>query len=134
MSQRIAMLVLLILASLLVGCNTNTLQTRYRARTAPPVFAPRDLDPLLDINGQARSLTMDSPQHHSLAASATNVDPQPWYVSRNDLFPSVAYGVSYQVYEQSVTYQRDRQRTSNGRVHDHFNQTTYRRRVIETQR
>lgn len=66
--------------------------------------------------------------------SSANLDApslDAWYAGRNDFGPSVSVGYRSQTYDRSVTYTRDRQFISNGRVIDQYSQTTYRRTVRE---
>lgn len=89
----------------------------------PAWVSKHDADPLIDRYGNARSLVLSTP----LVNSAQLLPPQydPWYASRNDRGPYVTLQTSD--VETSVTYTRDRQYISNGRVYDRYDQTTYRR-------
>ncbi len=91
-----------------------------------------DYGPLFSASGQARSLVLPADGARSVAAGRPLV--QPWYVGRNDSGPSVSAGYRSTTFERSVTYTRDRQSISNGRVFDRYDQTTYRRSVRDAAR
>jgi len=76
-------------------------------------------------DGQARSLVLTTPVVRVLDQTASA--EVPWYIDRNDYGPTVFGGTATYQYEESVTYTRDRQHSSNGRVYDHYDQTTYSR-------
>lgn len=109
----------LLLAALSVGCSH-------------PRVSPRDLGPLPPIDGQARSLSLTSQivQANQLLPPGHDA----WYARRNDAGPSVSAGVRTTRFERSVTYTRDQQSIFNGRVHDNYRQTTFRRTVTESAR
>lgn len=97
-----------------------------------PLVSERDLTPIYDIDGQARSLSLTTPQVQSAQLLPPGFDK--WYDSRNDIVPSVTAGYVGTTYEESVTYTRDGQYTSNGRVRDQYRETTYRRTYRESTR
>lgn len=111
---------LCVAAVLLTGCQHN------------PVVSERDLTPLIDHRGQARSLSLTTPSVQ--AAQLMPPGFETWYDTRNDTGPSVFAGYSSATYERSVTYTRDRQSTYNGRVRDRYSETTYRKTYRETTR
>ena len=99
-------------ALMLVGCQTR------------PGYAERDIQPLYDEFGHARSLTLTTP-----AVRQANQRPtayEPWYAGRRDLGPFVTGGTVSLRHEQSVTYTTDRQYTINGRSYDRYDETTRR--------
>ena len=99
-------------ALLLVGCQTR------------PGYTQRDVAPLHDDFGHARSLAITQP------VIRTAQQPQhdaPWYYGRRDIGPFVTAGSVSPRYEESVTYTRDSQYIYGGRVYDRYNETTYRR-------
>lgn len=88
-----------------------------------------------DDYGQARSLVMPSRVVQAYQILSGQAPPiEPWYDGRNDWVPSVTAGYQSIVYERSVTYTRDHQSISNGRVYDRYNESTYRRTVRESVR
>ncbi|MEM9345964.1 MAG: hypothetical protein AAGB26_05025 [Planctomycetota bacterium] len=100
-------------ALLLVGCQTR------------PGYAQRDVMPLSDGFGNARSLVLSTPA----ARTSEHIDRsiEPWYAGRRDFGPFVTAGTVSLREEQSVTFTRDRQSTINGRVFDRYDETTLRR-------
>ena len=88
-------------------------------------YDPHNDWPLYDERGAARSLVLTTPG----VRNAQLLPPtyEPWYISRNDMGPSVVAGYEEPEYSSSVTYTRDRRSIYNGRVRDHFDETTYRR-------
>ena len=107
-------------ALLLTGCQTR------------PGYTSRDVSPLYDDYGHARSLVLTTP------VVRTAQRPQPsyekWYVGRRDVGPFVTAGYVSPRYEQSVTYTTDRQYTYNGRVYDRYSETTRRRTYQDSTR
>ncbi len=97
-----------------------------------------DAGPTYTADGTARTQVFDSPRLRRLEAFvATGPYSQPglpWYADRNDRHASVVAGYESPIVERSVTVTYDRQRTSNGRVHDNYNRTTYRSTVHEAVR
>lgn len=89
--------------------------------------------PHRDDQGRAGSLVMPSDTLRRVTGDAPPAYLA-WYAGRNDIVPSVTAGYASTRYEQSVTYTRDRQTISGGRVYDHYNQTTYRRTFSESAR
>ncbi len=85
-----------------------------------------DLGPQLDTAGNPRSVAMDSALLNYLVVRQDPAHGLPWYADRNDHTPVADGGYRLPTVESSVTYTRDRQYHSNGRVHDQFNSTTYR--------
>ena len=105
---------------LLSGCQTR------------PGYTYRDVQPLYNQDGQARSLTLSTLPVHAIKVSSRNQDR--WYEGRRDLGPFVTSGYNSVHHEQTVTYTRDHQHIRNGRVYDYYNQTTYRRTTSEAAR
>lgn len=107
-------------AMLLVGCQTR------------PGYTYRDVMPMYDDFGHARSLTLSSP----MVRTASQVRPaiEPWYVGRRDQGPFVTAGHISLRHEQSVTYTIDRQHIINGRVYDRYDETTRRRTYRDSTR
>ena len=99
---------------LLVGCQTNR-----------PGYSLRDVAPLYDDFGHARSLVLTTP----VVRTAQRPGPHriPWYAGRRDVGPFVTAGTLSFRQEQSVTFTTDRQRTINGRALDRYEETTRRR-------
>ncbi|MFN3168715.1 MAG: hypothetical protein ACE37H_16780 [Phycisphaeraceae bacterium] len=106
------------------GCHTHPAER--------PGLTALDRGPLHEYRDGTRSLAVASDWQLDAGYGAT--DTYAWYAGRNDVGPSVTAGYATQRYERSVTYTRDRQYTSGGRVFDNFHQTTYRRSVREAQR
>lgn len=121
-SQLVALGLLSLL--LLTGCHGQP--------QARPGLTTLDRAPLHDHGRHAGSLVMASDWQRETGAMASG--NYAWYAGRNDLVPSVFAGYATARYERSVTYTRDRQYTSGGRVYDHYHQTTYRRSVRESSR
>ena len=109
----------LALAGVLTGC-----------QSAPSV----DLGPQLDADGYPRSLVMDSPLQNRLAARMNVAPERAWYAGRKDYSPSAQAGYRLPTIQSSVTYTRDHQSHSHGRIHDHYNSTTYRTEYREVVR
>jgi predicted small secreted protein len=104
--------ILSLAALLLVGCQTR------------PGYTQRDVSPLYDDFGHARSLTLTTP----VVRTAQRPDIyEPWYNGRRDISPFVTAGSISQQYEESVTTTRDSQHIYGDRVYDRYNETTYRR-------
>jgi len=74
-----------------------------------------------DRDGAPRSLVLSHPE----AAG----DDYAWYASRNDFARSTVVERDGLVYDVSVDRVYDRLHTHNGRVHDHYHQSSYRQRV-----
>jgi hypothetical protein len=75
-----------------------------------------------------RSVALDSSAHHL----SNGVRPEgvlPWYAGRNDRHPAVEAGYAGATFEASTTLTYDRQSHHNGRVRDHYHNTTYRTRT-----
>lgn len=85
-----------------------------------------DLGPQRDVQGQLRSVALDSPLQHDLSQSQGFDSSRAWYASRNDYSPAADAGYRLPTVQSSVTVTRDRQYHSNGRVLDQFQRTTYR--------
>ncbi|MEM1355677.1 MAG: hypothetical protein AAGC44_10115 [Planctomycetota bacterium] len=106
--------------ALFVGC-----------RQVPPHYHAADVAPLHHhFDGSARSLVSDTQAMSRL--SSENADD--WYLNRRDFRPSVQAGYVSARRETTVTFTRDSQYISGGRVRDHYRQTTIRRSVQESQR
>ncbi|MEO0476390.1 MAG: hypothetical protein AAF085_10555 [Planctomycetota bacterium] len=106
-------------ALLLVGCQTR------------PGYTLRDVQPLYDEFGHARSLALTSPV---IRTAERPKGIEPWYTGRRDIGPFVTAGSVSLRQEQSVTYTTDRQYTINGRVYDRYYETTRRRTYRESTR
>lgn len=85
-----------------------------------------DLGPQLDTDGVRRSVALDPSLLHHLRTSQPGYGAQAWYEGRNDRTLAVSSGYDLPTLQSSYTLTRDRQYTSNGRVHDTFSATTYR--------
>lgn len=112
------------------------LATLAGCRTRPDSMGHRDLLPLQNQWGQAQSLALSNPgvvAVHEIAPP-NGYPAQPWYTGRNDLVPFVHAGFVGPASESSVTFTRDRQTISNGRVRDHYSETTFRRTFRDGQR
>lgn len=107
-------------ALLLVGCQ------------ARPGYTYRDVQPLYDDFGHARSLALTTPVVRT--AQRPNAVHEPWYTGRRDVSPFVTAGYLSLRHEQSVTYTTDRQHTVNGRVYDRYSETTHRRTYRDSTR
>lgn len=118
--QRLLIPVLGLLLVVLAGCQTR------------PGYALRDVQPLYDEFGHARSLTLTTPAVRM--ATPSRRDYEPWYVGRRDVGPFVTAGTVSSRHERSVTFTRDSQYISNGRVYDRYRETTYRRSYSESTR
>ena len=99
-------------ALLLVGCQTR------------PGYTYRDVAPLHDDFGHARSLTITEPV---VRTSLPHDRYETWYHGRRDIGPFVTAGTISLRYEESVTETRDSQRIYGDHVYDRYNETTYRR-------
>lgn len=108
------------IALLLAGC-----QTRQG-------YSQRDVMPLYDEFGHARSLALSTPVVRTSEGREYGIEP--WYVGRRDYGPFVTAGTISLRHEQSVTYTTDRQYIRNGRVYDRYNETTYRRTYRDSAR
>ena len=104
-------------ALLLAGCSTR------------PGYALRDVQPMYDEFGHARSLALTAPVVRT--AMPVRRPYEPWYAGRRDVGPFVTAGSVSTRHESSVTYTRDSQHIFNGRVYDRYNETTYRRTYSE---
>jgi hypothetical protein len=100
-------------ALLLVGCQTR------------PGYALRDVAPLYDDFGHARSLTLSSPVVRT--SFLPNDTSARWYDGRRDIGPFVTSGTQSLRHEESVTFTRDSQYIYGDRVYDRYNETTHRR-------
>ena len=107
-------------ALLLVGCQTR------------PGYSLRDVQPMYDDYGHARSLVLSTPAVRS--TQQTRHQHEPWYAGRRDVGPFVTAGTISPRYERSVTYSTDRQYISNGRVYDHYQETTHRQTYRDSTR
>ncbi|MEX0652877.1 MAG: hypothetical protein WD534_12420 [Phycisphaeraceae bacterium] len=94
----------------------------------------RELRPLVDAEGEPRSLAFASAQQRRAVAEADLPPGEPWYAGRADVRASVEAGVQAFTFERAATVTVDRQRSFRGRVFNSYNQTTYRERVTETWR
>lgn len=121
MIRRCQLATLLLASAMFAGC-----------QQAPPHYRAADARPLTSYDGSARSLASDSDGLAKLSANAGSVDA--WYLDRRDYRPSVLSGYVSPRHEVSVTYTRDSQYVSGGRVYDSYRQTTYRRSIRESQR
>lgn len=108
-------------ALLLVGCH----QTR-------PGYTARDVMPMYDDYGHARSLALSTPAVRTSRHIDSNIEP--WFYARRDQGPFVTAGHISLRHEQSVTYTTDRQYTYNGRVYDRYEETTRRRTYRDSTR
>lgn len=109
---------LLLAALLLVGCS------------AQPLYGGLDGDRAYHYDGSSRSLALDSTRQTALTAARPPGDA--WWVNRRDQGP-VAYGGVVGVQrETTVTYTRDTQYISGGRVYDRYQRSTYRRSVQDS--
>lgn len=111
---------------MLTGCHS------HGDPQARPGLNALDRAPLHDRQQHAASLVMPSDWQRTANADSTNL--YAWYAGRNDIGPSVSAGYATARYERTVTYTRDRQTISGGRVYDHFHQSTYRRSIRESVR
>ncbi len=106
-------------ALLLAGCSNRT------------AMEPRDPQlayaPLAQPIGPPRSLVFKQPAHRVAEATLPDVPPgyQPYYQTRNDRRPSVAYGYRIPVVESAYTRTIDRQRSFRGRIYNSTRETTY---------
>ncbi len=107
-------------ALLLVGCQTR------------PGYTYRDVSPLYDDFGHARSLVLTTPVVRT--AQRPGPDHTRWYAGRRDVGPFVTAGYVSPRHEQSVTYTTDRQFSINGRVYDRYSETTRRRTYQDSTR
>lgn len=92
-----------------------------------------DLGPQLDADGNRRSVALQTPLLQYLQERETASADLPWYADRNDRTLAVDAGYVSPTFQDSVTYTRDRQYQTGGRVFDHFSSTTYsveRRRAV----
>ncbi|MCE9590696.1 MAG: hypothetical protein K8S99_09255 [Planctomycetes bacterium] len=116
--------VALLLATGLTGCSSSqTVWDEYNPHPEQREFP------------NPRPLATDS-QRLCKTIEQASYDPEtlPWYAARNDHRLATYAGHQTPTYEQSATLTYDRQSSSNGRVYDHFNSTTYRSSVRETVR
>ena len=111
--QRSLVATLSLSALLLAGCQSG-----------PGGYAHRDVAPLHDDFGHARSLALTTPV---IRTSQRTSAYEPWYYGRSDVGPFVTAGSVSLRQEESVTYTRDSQYIYNGRVYDRYKETTYRR-------
>ncbi len=118
--QRLFILTLGLLLLVLAGCSTR------------PGYSLRDVQPLYDEFGHARSLVLTTPVVRTATPSQRAYEP--WYAGRRDVGPFVMSGSIPSRHERSVTTTRDSQHIYNGRVYDRYNETTYRRTYSESTR
>ncbi len=85
-----------------------------------------DFGPQLDTEGVPRSLALDTPLLQHLRETRGIDRGQAWYDARNDQTLAATSGYELPTVQSSVTYTRDRQYFSNGRVYDNVSSTTYR--------
>ena len=85
-----------------------------------------DRGPQLDADGNRRSVVLQTPLQQYLQERETASADLPWYADRNDRMLAADAGYASPTFQDSVTYTRDRQYQSGGRVYDHFSSTTYR--------
>lgn len=107
-------------ALLLVGCQTR------------PGYTYRDVAPMYDDFGHARSLALSTPAVR--ASTHHDSTREPWYIGRRDQGPFVTAGHISLRHEHSVTYTTDRQYIVNGRVYDRYSETTRRRTYRDSTR
>ncbi len=120
---RFHLMLALLGATLLAGCQAGPprsvwAQPQDDLRVDPQSDRPMSLVFTASENG--------SPME---ADSDTREGMLPWYADRRDRRPTVFAGVVTPVWQQSVTYQIDRQTESGGDVRYYSSQTTYRLRV-----
>lgn len=84
-----------------------------------------DHGPQLDVDGNRRSIVVQTELFEYLQDSQPATAAQPWYADRNDRTLAADAGYVSPTYQDSVRITRDRQYQSGGRVHDHFSSTTY---------
>jgi len=82
--------------------------------------------------GRPRSLALDSRAMPAANPAVNRGGSLPWYATRNDVRTTVVGGVDGGILETSTTLTYDRQRFHGGRVHDQFDETTYRTRTTYT--
>lgn len=92
----------------------------------------RDVQPMFDDAGQARSLVLTTPQVH--AAKLLPPGQDAWYAGRNDVGPSVIAGYESVTFTQSITTTRDRRVSRGGRVYEDYDETTRLRTYRESTR
>lgn len=101
-------------------------------QTGPGGITQRDVQPMVDYFGNARSLALSTQPIH--AAQAYPSAFAPWYSGRNDVVPYVVSGYNASTYERSVTTTYDGQYSAGSRVRDRFIQTTRRTTYRESSR
>lgn len=109
------------------GCSTTPFETPEQVRANST-----------DHTQGARSLTLDSPRLRRTLAQADrsgDLDPYPWYASRNDARLTVENGTQGPTSEWSQTITWDHQYISgNNQPRDYYYQSTFRARVTQTAR
>lgn len=115
-----------------IGCATDADRREARASYDEQVWM---LGPIVDEQGEARSLTFDSPQMQQLQhmqpwLTAENA----WYTGRLDSRSSVIAGSRSRIFEVTEVRSRDRITSSDGDVKDNYSQSTSRYRYFESVR
>lgn len=128
MSRAIIVLILMAIVflgamSMLPGC---------AAAPAPP---DPDLRPIYTAAGEARSLVTDSPALAATTGPDTRDGRRPWYHDRHDRGRTLVTGYKSPAVLSAVTRTHDHlHASSDGSVHDHFSQRTFRFEAIEGSR
>lgn len=115
-----------------VGCATHGDRQEAHARYDEQVWM---LGPLVDDQGEARSLTFDSPQMQQLQEMQPWLTAEDaWYHGRLDKRSGVIAGTRGRVLEVTQIRSRDRITSSDGDVKDNYSQSTSRYRYFESVR
>ncbi|MBB6431676.1 hypothetical protein [Algisphaera agarilytica] len=116
------------------GCAPSKAE-QQRAADARQAEMRFELGPLVDAEGNRRSLALDSPEMNELQSFQPWLDDRTaWYHDRLDRKPGVNAGTRRTIISISETNVRDRFSSSNGRVQDNYNQSTSRDKIIEITR
>ncbi|MEX0775596.1 MAG: hypothetical protein WD042_07755 [Phycisphaeraceae bacterium] len=119
--RMIALVALIALAGVLVGC-----------QSAPQWQPSRDRAPQPDVPGRQTALVLEHGRDISNALSPPGT--LAWYDVRNDAVLTTYAGYRGPVADTTVTFTHDHQSSSGGRVFDHYHSTTYRVQVQQSVR
>ncbi|MEM9418500.1 MAG: hypothetical protein AAGA25_05515 [Planctomycetota bacterium] len=116
------------------GC-TSSQEQEQRAAEARDAEVRFELGPLVDAEGNRRSLALDSPEMNELQSFQPWLDDRTaWYHDRLDRRPGVTAGSQRTIISISETSVRDKYGSSNGKVQDNYSQNTTLDTVIEITR
>jgi len=123
---------LIVATSLTAGCSSTSKQ---QAEAQQQDMMRWQLGPLVDEQGDQRSLALNSPQMDRLVqAQSWEASQAAWYYSRVDHGPAVTAGHRLPSYEITQVKTRDRISGTDGDVKDNYSRNVTRERFTETVR